>query len=279
MVTLGSRPSQLMGDPIPRGGAPSGGNHLGEVSIEMAAPEHRNVGTEEMQRRLRAAVWARSRAPSSCFANSMIKVGAPVELELRGPEDLATLSRVADQVRRPELVRVARGPTTCATRSAAESRSCASRCCPRPRPWASPWPTWPARCAQAFHGEEVQTLQRGREETQVVVRYPQEERRSLSDVEQMWMRTPEGLEVPFSSVARVELGRGYAAIARVDRRRVVTVTADVDVSVTSAALVIEELRSRTLPEILDLPPRHPLLLRGRAGGAGASSWAPWCAAS
>ncbi|MDJ0785224.1 MAG: efflux RND transporter permease subunit [Myxococcota bacterium] len=250
MVSLGSRPSQQMGDPIPRGGAPSGGNHLGEVSIEMAAPEHRHVGTEEMQRRLRAQVGSIPGAELS-FANSMIKVGAPVELELRG-EELATLSRVADQVR----ARLSEMPGVHDVRDSFRGgkQELRFQVLPSAEALGLTLADVARQVRQAFHGEEVQTLQRGREETQVVVRYPQAERRSLSDVERMWLRTPEGLEVPFSSVARAELGRGYAAISRVDRRRVVTVTADVDVSVTSASLVIEELRSVTLPRILDVVP-------------------------
>ena len=45
---------------------------------------------------------------------------------------------------------------------------------------------------QAFYGEEVQRLQRGREDLKIMVRYPKTERRSLSNIEQMQIRTTEG---------------------------------------------------------------------------------------
>jgi len=56
--------------------------------------------------------------------------------------------------------------------------------------------------------------------------------------------------VPFSQVAVVEPGRGFASIRRVDRNRAVNVTASVDVSVTSAGQVIADLEERILPEVL-----------------------------
>ena len=63
---------------------------------------------------------------------------------------------------------------------------------------------------QAFYGEEVQRLQRGRDEVRVYVRYPRDERRSLQNLSDMRIRTPDGAEIPFSEVVAAEEGRGYA---------------------------------------------------------------------
>jgi multidrug efflux pump subunit AcrB len=82
-----------------------------------------------------------------------------------------------------------------------------------------------------------------------MVRYPKNERRSLGDMEDMRIRTPDGLEVPFSQVATVEPGRGYASIKRVDRRRAVNVTANVDASVVTPGEINADLDGRVLPEI------------------------------
>ena len=51
---------------------------------------------------------------------------------------------------------------------------------------------------QAFYGEVAQRIQRGRDDVRVMVRYPRDERRSLGDLENMRIRTPEGGQVPFS---------------------------------------------------------------------------------
>jgi multidrug efflux pump subunit AcrB len=60
--------------------------------------------------------------------------------------------------------------------------------------------------------------------------------------------------VPFGTVATVEEGRGYAVINRTDRRRVVTVTADVDEAVANANEINMDLRRQVLPRLaLDYP--------------------------
>ena len=80
--------------------------------------------------------------------------------------------------------------------------------------------------------------------------YPRDERRSLGDLENMRIRTADGGQVPFSLVAVVEPGRGFASIRRVDRNRAVNVTASIDPSATSAGDVIADLNARVLPEVL-----------------------------
>jgi multidrug efflux pump subunit AcrB len=105
-----------------------------------------------------------------------------------------------------------------------------------------------------FYGREVQRIQRGRDDIRVMVRYPEDERRSLGDIENMRVRLPDGSEVPFTIVASVEEGRGYAVINRTDRRRVVTVTGDVDASVANANEINADLRKEVLPNLaLEFP--------------------------
>jgi multidrug efflux pump subunit AcrB len=83
-----------------------------------------------------------------------------------------------------------------------------------------------------------------------MVRYPEDERRSLGDIETMRIRLPDGSEVPFTTVAVVEEGRGYATINRTDRRRVVTVSADVDEETANANEINRNLRSQVLPTLV-----------------------------
>ena len=55
---------------------------------------------------------------------------------------------------------------------------------------------------QAFYGEEAQRIQRGTDDVRVMVRYPEAERKSLGNLENMRIRTKENIEVPFDSVAK-----------------------------------------------------------------------------
>jgi multidrug efflux pump subunit AcrB len=125
--------------------------------------------------------------------------------------------------------------------------------------------TLAAQLRDAFYGNESVEIQRGREEVEVMVRYPPGERTSPADVESMRVRTGSGAEVPFPEVAEVRMKRGYTTLRRVGRSSVVTVSADVDEKVANAEQILgklsadgglfEQLRSRY--------PRMRLDLRGQ----------------
>jgi multidrug efflux pump subunit AcrB len=106
----------------------------------------------------------------------------------------------------------------------------------------------------AFYGCEALRLQGDKDEVKVMVRYPAMERKSLKQVEQMRIRTADGRQLPFNQVAQVRIKRGYAAIERGQRRRVVKVTADVNAAVINA----NELRTTMVAEFLpELISRYP----------------------
>ena len=107
---------------------------------------------------------------------------------------------------------------------------------------------------QAFYGEEAQRIQRGQNELKVMVRYPLAERRSVADLENMRIRTPGGDEVPFNSVAEVSFGEAYSNISRQNRKRSVTVSADVDPELVEPGEIIEEISEEYIPGLLS---RHP----------------------
>lgn len=117
---------------------------------------------------------------------------------------------------------------------------------------------------QAFYGYEAQRVQRGADDIRVMVRYPEYERRSLGDLEAMRIRTTDGTEVPFFSVASASLSRGYTSIQRVDGRRVVTVEADVDRSINTPEAIIESVMQTDLVAMTE---RHPSVSFGLAGEA------------
>jgi multidrug efflux pump subunit AcrB len=113
----------------------------------------------------------------------------------------------------------------------------------------------------SFHGAEALRLQRGRNEVRVMLRYPEEERRSLAHLESMRIRAPGGGEIPFTLAATVEEGRGYSTINRTDRKRVINVTA----SVSKAGNPGEILSDLQLNTLAALQADHPGLTFDMAG--------------
>ncbi|MEX2365261.1 MAG: efflux RND transporter permease subunit, partial [Pseudohongiellaceae bacterium] len=68
----------------------------------------------------------------------------------------------------------------------------------------------------AFYGSQAQRLQRGDDEVQVMVRYPESDRVSIGDLENMYIRNNQGDIIPFTSVADFNMQPGYARINRVN---------------------------------------------------------------
>jgi multidrug efflux pump subunit AcrB len=116
---------------------------------------------------------------------------------------------------------------------------------------------------QGFYGQQAQRIQRGKHDIRVMVRYPEEERTSLADIENMRIRLPNGTQIPFNTVADVKYGRGYANIRRVDRKRVVNVSGDVDEDVANSEEINRDLAQNILPDLM----RQYLGLTFRFAGA------------
>ncbi len=93
----------------------------------------------------------------------------------------------------------------------------------------------------AFYGLEPRTLQRDREDVDIRVRFPEDRRRRIHELESMRIATPAGNMVPFCEVARLKHGEGFSTIRRVDQRRAVVVSADVDQSQANSEEIIAEL--------------------------------------
>ena len=100
----------------------------------------------------------------------------------------------------------------------------------------------------AFFGNEVQRLQRGRDEVKVMVRLPEVDRRKVETIENLELKAPSGEWVALREVAEYQFGSGPAVINRTDRKRAIKVTADVDDN-TNANEVVARYTKEALSEI------------------------------
>ena len=94
---------------------------------------------------------------------------------------------------------------------------------------------------QAFKGLEAQRIQRGRDDIRVLVRYPIDERNTLASLDEMLITAPNGRQIPLSNVASLIPGKGPSQITRIDRFRVLNVTADVDKDNTNMTVIQADL--------------------------------------
>jgi len=103
---------------------------------------------------------------------------------------------------------------------------------------------------QAFFGAEAQRLQRGIDEVKVWVRYNEEGRSTIEELEDYLIRTPSGQKIPLKEVAEFSVQRGIVAINHLDGKRDVRVEADIANPEVSVNTVQADISDNIMPKIL-----------------------------
>ena len=101
-----------------------------------------------------------------------------------------------------------------------------------------------------FFGKEVQRLQRGRDQVKIWVRYGEEYRTSISNLDDMRISTASGDRIPFGEIASYEIERGIVDISHLDGKREIKVEADLMDEGTSATDMLAEVSTNIIPDIL-----------------------------
>ena len=248
VATIGKQMNLLGGPPDMKVNV--GGAHLASFFLQLSPAREREIGAKEITRRFREHAGRIPDAIELTFSSDSFSAGEPVNFQLQGGS-IEDLTLAAAELR--EVLATYKGVKDIADSFRAGKQEVRLSIRDEARPLGLTQRDLARQVRQAFYGEEVQRVQRGRDDVKVMVRYPELERRSLGSLEEMRIRTGEGVEVPFDAVAQASLGRGFATIRRTDRERVVRVTADVERSVITPERVIADVQ-KLLPSILS---RYP----------------------
>ena len=196
-------------------GSGSGGQaHIGEVNIETYGPEERTmkVNTVDMANEWRKRIGQIVGAEEVSFRSEIFRSGDPINVQLTGtnPAELLELSsKIKEQLAKyPGVFDISDSLDT-------GRNEIQLRLKPEARQFGVTVSDLARQVRQAFYGSEVQRIQRGRNEIKVMLRYPRDERRSLATLETMRVRTTGGLEIPFTRVAEMKVGKGFSSIRRV----------------------------------------------------------------
>jgi len=237
----------------------SGLSHLGQVDIRLSPAELRDISAPEVADRWRQLTGSIAGVEELTFVGVFRHFGDPIDVELRA-ENLDVLREISEQLQ----VELARYPGVHDIRDSYIEGKQELQLSIKPAAEALglSLQDLARQVRQAFYGAEAQRIQRGRDEVKVMVRYPESERRSLSDVQNMRIRLPDGAAVPFEAVAEAELSRGPASIQRIDRQRRLRVTADVEEGEANTAEIARELRKTVMPALLADYPQVDWRFRG-----------------
>jgi multidrug efflux pump subunit AcrB len=245
-TTVGEQPSQGAHGPRPATGPGGADSHLGEVNVELVGSEVRGMASSALVGRWREIVGEIPGAVSLTFQSTIFSAGDPISVQL-AHRDFDDLLAAVELLK--STIGEYPGVTDITDSFLPGKKELKLTLTPEGRSLGLTLSDLASQVRAGFYGQEVQRIQRGRDDIRVMVRYPESERQSIGDIDRMRIRLPNGAEVPFGTVASVEEGRGYATINRTDRQRVVTVSADVDESAANANEINTDLRQEVLPRL------------------------------
>lgn len=139
------------------------------------------------------------------------KESDPLELELRGPAS-PEKEEVAEQI--ADLLRSYEGIANAWAHNRSQQNELELSLKPRASELGITQQTLAYQVRQAFYGEEAQRVLRGHDEYRIMVRLPKKQRESLSTLEKLRIRTPQGAEVPLFTVADVAFVKSPTFIER-----------------------------------------------------------------
>ncbi len=225
--------------------------HLGEVNFELVSAEVRKLPSLRFEEMWREKVGEVPGVSSLVFQAALLALGSSIRAEITAPTAQA-LDEAATRFR-DELTRIA-GVSNIDDDRAGGKREVQLELLPESRSLGLTFEDMAQQVRSAFFGAEAVRIQRGRDDVRVMVRLPRDERNTPADLRRLRIRTPAGAEVPLSEVAEARFGTGPSTINRRDRRRVVTVTADVNEEQNTLNAVIGRLEAGIIPAMqVDIP--------------------------
>jgi multidrug efflux pump subunit AcrB len=244
MITMGAQP--FSGGPKSSSNIVSGSN-IGEVSVELIKSEDRTRSAPQI-----SALWRERIGPlpgvKQIYFGDVAAGGSKTALDIEiSGQDLETMKKAAHQLK--EHFKKYQGLFDISDSYSGGKRELKLKLNSAGRALGLTESDLGRQVRQAYYGEEIQRLQRDREELKVMLRYPLQDRKSLSALESLRIRTPEGVEVPLEEIAQISYGQGYPTIKRSDRARIINVQSSADKLIADIPSIERDLDESFLPSI------------------------------
>lgn len=119
----------------------------------------------------------------------------------------------------------------------------------------------------AYQGMKVDDIYQGREAYEVNVKLDSSAERALRDLEGIMIFSRDGKAIPLAAIAAIEEKREYSRITRINHRRTVTITGDIDSELANTSEVISDTRNNFLPRLQEKYPELIISLEGEVANA------------
>jgi multidrug efflux pump subunit AcrB len=222
------------------------GSHAGKLTLMLLDGETRNIDSYLISNRLRQMLGPVHNARNLSFGRTGFW-GKPVSVSLLG-SDLQQLDRA-----RALLIEELQGFSSLrdiTDSNQAGRREISLQLKPLAQVLGLQLQDVAGQVRQGFFGQEIQRIQRGRDELRVWLRYRMADRLALGQLDQMRIRTADGGSYPLQELASYQIEHGITRIDHLDRKREIRIEADlVDVN-EDLPPILEKIRMQVMPRVL-----------------------------
>ena len=120
---------------------------------------------------------------------------------------------------------------------------------------------------QGFFGEEAQRLIVGTDEVRIWVRYPEEDRSAMWQLDQMRVKTQTGQLIPLIELCTYNIERGVVNINHYNGKREILIEADLVDPYASVPEILQEVKQKFVPIVNQMYPDVQVNFRGQQRNA------------
>jgi multidrug efflux pump subunit AcrB len=230
----------------PEGGSAVGGATLANIVVQLTDPIMRDWDAGKFEAAWRAEIGAVASVNKLSVSAELIGAGDPVSIELSLP-DGQDITPVVTELRAG--LREISGVFAIQDDKSAGRIEYRLALREEARLYGVTLSDLANQTRAGFFGVEATTVQRGADNVAVVVRYPADQRDSLSDLLSTWITTPNGDQIPLNVVAKIEEGLSPTQILRRNGRQVTTVISDLDINVATSSEVNAIIETELIPPL------------------------------
>ena len=222
------------------------GSHAGRLTLQLMDGENRDMQSYDIANRIREAVGPLPQVENITYGAAG-HFGKPISVSLRGKDyeqldkarnllvdrmkQLSTLKDITDSDQQgPREIDITLKPQAHALGLTLQDVV--------------------GQVRQGYFGQEIQRIQRGRDEIRVWARYSPDDRLALGQIDQMRIVSPGGNVYPFSELASYTIKRGITTINHVDRKREIKIEASPTEVEADLPPILTQIEDEILPDIL-----------------------------
>ncbi len=222
------------------------GSHAGRIVLQLMDAEQRDLQSYEIVNRIREVVGPLPGVQNFTFGRAG-HFGKPLSLSLLGND--------VEQLDKARRLLVAELKTYGALKDITDSdqegrREIDITLKPRAHTLGLTLQDVAGQVRQGFFGQEIQRIQRGRDEIRVWARYRPEDRLSLGQLDRMRIRATDGSAYPFSELATYRIKRGITTINHLERKREIKIEARPLEVEADLPPILDHIENDILPRVL-----------------------------